>query len=69
MVGVTVLIIFGLYYHITHHDEHTRNTLRGFHGIDFDKISILLARFFLASVFLVMGGLHGIFNFVPAGFV
>ena len=69
MVGVTVLVIFGLYYHITHHDEHTGNTLKGFHGIDFDKISILLARFFLASVFLVMGGLHGIFEFVPTGTV
>ena len=28
MVGVTVLAIFGLYYHITHHDEHTGNTLK-----------------------------------------
>ena len=69
MVGVTVLAIFGLYYHISHHDEHTGNTLKDYHGINFDKISILLCRFFLASVFLIMGGLHGIFNFVPTGTV
>ena len=67
MVGVTVLAIFGLYYHITHHDGHTGNTLKDYHGINFDKISILLARFFLASVFLIMGGLHGVFNIIPAG--
>ena len=69
MVGVTVLAIFGLYYHITHHDEHTGNTLKLYHGIDYSNVSVLLARFYLASVFLVMGGLHGIFNFVPSGVV
>ena len=67
IVGVTMLAIFGLYYHITHHDNHTGNTLKDYHGVDYDKISILLARFYLASVFLVMGGLHGAFNFVPTG--
>ncbi len=69
MVGVTVLAIFGLYYHITHHDEHTGNTLKLYHGIDYSNISVLLARFYLASVFLIMGGLHGIFNFVPSGVI
>ena len=69
MVGVTVLAIFGLYYHITHHDHTTGNTLKGYHGIDYDKISILLARFYLASVFLIMGGLHGAFNLVPTAAV
>ena len=69
MVGVTMLAIFGLYYHITHHDEHTGNTFKLVHGYDWSYISILIARFFLASVFLVMGGLHGLFNFVPTGTV
>ena len=69
IVGVTMLAIFGLYYHITHHDEHTGNTLKLYHGIDYSNISVLLARFYLASVFLIMGGLHGIFNFVPSGVV
>ena len=69
MVGVTMLAIFGLYYHITHHDEHTGNTFKLVHGYDWSYISILVARFFLASVFLVMGGLHGLFNFVPTGTV
>ena len=69
MVGVTVLAIFGLYYHITHHDETSGNTLKGYHGIDYDKVTILLARFYLASVFLIMGGLHGAFNIVPTAAV
>ena len=69
MVGVTMLAIFGLYYHITHHDEHTGNTFKLVHGYDWSYISILIARFFLASVFLIMGGLHGLFNFVPTGTV
>lgn len=69
VVGVTMLAIFGLYYHITHHDSHTGNTLKDVHGINYDKVSLLIARFYLASVFLVMGGLHGAFNFVPTGTV
>ena len=69
VVGIAVLAIFGLYYHITHHDSHTGNTLKDYHGVNYDKISVLLARFYLASVFLIMGGLHGAFNFVPSGTV
>lgn len=69
VVGIVILMCFGLYYHITHHDEHTGNTLRDYHGIDYSHISVLLARFYLASVFLIMGGLHGVFNFVPSGTV
>ena len=65
IIGVAVLGIFGLYYHIQGHDSHTGNTLKDVHGIDLDKISILLSRFYLASVFLIMGGLHGAFEFVP----
>jgi hypothetical protein len=69
VVGIAVLAIFGLYYHIQVHDSHTGNTLKDVHGVDLDKISILLSRFYLASVFLIMGGLHGAFNFVPTGTV
>lgn len=65
IIGTVMLLIFGLYYHITHHDEHTGNTFKLVHGNDWSYISILIARFFLASVFLVMGGLHGAFEFVP----
>ena len=65
VIGVAVLGIFGLYYHIQGHDASTGNTLKDVHGIDLDKISILLSRFYLASVFLIMGGLHGAFEFVP----
>ena len=66
-------VIFGLYYHITHHDEHTGNTFKSVQtismsqDIDYSNVSVLLARFLagLASVFLIMVvGLHGIFNFV-----
>jgi len=69
VVGTVILFCFGLYYHLTHHDEHTGNTLRDYHGVNYSYISVLLARFYLASVFLIMGGLHGVFNFVPSGTV
>jgi uncharacterized membrane protein YphA (DoxX/SURF4 family) len=39
------------------------------HGINYSNISVLLARFYLASVFLIMGGLHGAFNLVPTAAV
>jgi hypothetical protein len=64
-VGSVVLLSFGFYYHHSIHDESSGNTLRYIHNIHFDEVSVLLARFILGSVFFIMGGLHGIFEFVP----
>ena len=64
LVGVFVLACYGFYYHHTLHEGES-NTLVGVHGFHLDRVSILISRFFLGGVFLIVGGLHGIFNFVP----